>query len=234
MRSLLPLLATAALAACASGNDRTAPSPVVATGLEPSQLQAASAVDGATYRIGASDKLVIRVHQVPDLSFEEIRVDAGGQLQFPLIGSIRAQGLTSQELSTQIADALRGRYIRNPQVTVSVAEAANQKVTIDGAVNKPGVYEMRGRTTLLQAVAMAEGATRVADLTSIAVFRNVGDRSMVAVFDLSAIRNGQATDPVLLGDDIIVVDTSRLSARMQDVLQLLPAIASFVYYTTQN
>lgn len=231
MRSLLPLLAAAGLAACASGNDRAASSPEVAMGIDPAQFQTTSAGAATTYRIGPSDKLTIRVMQVPDLSFEEIRVDAGGQLQFPLIGSIRASGLTAQELSAHISDALRGRYVREPQVMVAVAEAASQKVTIDGAVNKPGVYEMRGRTTLLQAVAMAEGPTRVADLKSIAVFRTVEDRPMVAVFDVSAIRNGQATDPVLLGDDIVVVDTSRLSVRMQEVLQLLPVAASFIYYT---
>jgi hypothetical protein len=97
-------------------------------------------------------------------------------------------------------------------------------------VTKPGVYKMQGDVSLLQAIAMAEGPTRIADLKSVAVFRTVRDRSMVAVFDLRAIRSGQAADPSVLGDDVIVVDTSQMSARMQDLLQALPALASFFYY----
>lgn len=234
MRSLLLVLMAASLAACASGGDRTAPSPQVADAVDPARLEAVSDADAQRYRIGPSDKLALRVLQVPDLSFNEINVDAGGYLQLPLIGSVKAAGRTPEELAAEVANALRAQYVRDPQVMVSVTEAAGQKVTVDGAVTKPGVYEMRGRTTLLQAVAMAEGPTRIADLRSIAVFRRVNDRPTVAVFDLSQIRNGQASDPVILGEDVIVVDTSRLSARMQEFLQFLPAAASFFYYTTQN
>ena len=81
---------------------------------------------------------------------------------------------------------------------------------------------------------MAKGATRVADLESVAVFRTVEGRRMVAVFDLAAIRGGLAADPVLQGDDVVVVDTSRLSAVLRDVLAAAPAFASFFYYATQN
>lgn len=198
------------------------------------ELQSASLDASQNYRIGPMDKLILRVFQVPDLSFDEIFVDAAGYLQLPLVGSVKASGLTTAELSNEIQRMLSTRYIRNPQVMITVAQAASQKVTIDGAVTRPGVYEMRGRTTLLQAVAMAEGPTRVADLGKIAVFRTVESRPAVAVFDLQAIRSGQATDPIMVGDDIVVVDTSVLSVRTQQLLQALPALASFVFYTTQN
>jgi polysaccharide export outer membrane protein len=121
------------------------------------------------------------------------------------------------------------RYLRNPRVSVSVSEAASQKITVDGAVMKPGVYVMRGRTTLLQAVAMAEGGTRIADLRKVAIFRSTGARPMVAVFDLAAIRRGEAADPIVLGDDVVVVDTSRLSARYRDIIEILPGLGIFAY-----
>lgn len=219
-----------ALSGCASNARQPAAMDVAAT-VDPASFQAVSAEQGAAYRIGPSDKLAVRVLQVPDLSFEEIFVDASGYLQMPLVGSVKASGLTTAELAGEIASKLSASYMRDPQVMVTVSEAAAQKVTIDGAVTKPGVYEMRGRTTLLQAIAMAEGATRIADLRSVAVFRNSGPQPTVAVFDMQAIRGGQASDPVLLGDDVVVVDTSRLSARMQDLLQALPALSSFFYYT---
>lgn len=194
-------------------------------------------VEVVSNQIGVLDLLNVNVFQVPDLTFtgdNAIRVDASGLIEMPLIGSVQAAGRTPAELGADIRNRLASRYLQSPQVTVRVAEAANQKITVDGAVTEPGVYETKGQTTLVQAVAMAKGATRIADLTSVAVFRTVDDRRMVAVFDLAAIRSGQAPDPVLQGDDIVVVDTSRLSAVMKEVLAVGPAFASFFYYTTQN
>lgn len=184
----------------------------------------------SSYRIAPADQLSVRVFQVEDLSFDEIHVDAGGTLQLPLIGTVTAAGLTAEQLSNEIEQRLGARYLRNPDVTVVVTESSSQKITVDGAVTKPGVYMMRGRTTLVQAVAMAEGATRVADLTQVAVFRNAPDgRRMVAVYDIRAIRSGQLEDPALQGNDVVIVDTSRLSAAIRDVIQALPGLAVFAY-----
>lgn len=224
---VLPLTAVG-LGACGGG-----------TQLDASQMTAAQPVDPGgfsplgqahEYRIGAGDKLDVRVFQVEDLSFKEIVVDTSGEIQMPLIGTVRASGRTPNELSTDIAGRLSAQYLRNPQVSVVVLEAASQKITIDGAVTKPGVYEMRGTTSLLQAVAMAEGPTRVADLRKVAVFRTVDGQRAVALFDLSAIRQGRADDPSVRGDDIIVVDTSRMSAFMRDVIAALPGLSVFRPY----
>lgn len=182
------------------------------------------------YNIGVGDKLSVRVFQVEDLSFDELVVDTSGNINLPLIGAVRGSGRTAGEMSADIAGRLAAQYLRNPQVTVTVKEAASQKITVDGAVTRPGVYEMRGSTSLLQAVAMAEGPSRVADLTKVAVFRSIGGRRSVAVFDLSAIRQGRATDPQVLGDDVIVVDTSRLSSALREVVGALPAFSAFAYF----
>ena len=228
MRALsLVLIASATLlAACGGGpkmdiNQMTAAQPVdLPTNMIPTAQQ-------AEYQIGVGDKLSVRVFQVPDLSFDELTVDTSGNLQMPLIGAVRASGRTSGELSTDIAERLSAQYLRNPQVTVTVTEAASQKITVDGAVTKPGVYEMRGTTSLLQAVAMAEGPSRIADLTKVAVFRTIDGQRSVALFDLAAIRQGRAEDPRVLGDDIIVVDTSRMSATMRELINALPALSIF-------
>lgn len=202
------------------------------TAARPVDLQVVEAVAAspAEYRIGVGDKLAVRVFQVEDLSFEELVVDTSGNINMPLIGAVRGAGRTSGEMSTDIAMQLSRQYLRNPQVTVTVKEAASQKITVDGAVTKPGVYEMRGSTSLLQAVAMAEGPSRVADLTKVAVFRSIDGRRSVAVFDLSAIRQGRATDPQVLGDDVIVVDTSRLNSTLREVVAAVPALAAFAYF----
>lgn len=225
-RSLFVLLPLA-LAACASQETVRPVEPFDQPGALPQQLTSPSAGAQSDYRIGATDVLAVQVFQVQDLTFERISVDASGRLQMPLIGSVPAAGLTPAELSAELGRRLSERYLRNPQVTVTVVEAASQKVTVDGAVTKPGVYEMRGRTTLLQAIAMAEGPTRIAQLEKVAVFRMVDGQRMAAIFDLRQIRQGRMPDPYLQGDDVVIVDTSRLGAAWQNALQVLPGLGVF-------
>ncbi len=227
---LLPLVVTAALLSGCGGprmdlNRMSAAEPVDLQSVHP-----VAAPQTAEYRIGVGDTLDVRVFQVEDLSFAGLVVDTSGNINMPLIGAVRGAGRTAGEMSSDIADRLGAQYLRNPQVTVTVKEAASQKITVDGAVTKPGVYEMRGSTSLLQAVAMAEGPTRIADLTKVAVFRTIDGRRSVALFDLSAIRQGRAADPQVLGDDVVVVDTSRLSAAFREALAALPAVGAFAYF----
>lgn len=216
-----------ATGACASGQSE-APSPTGGSVWLVPNSHAAS--DIALYRIGALDKLNVTVFQVEDLTLKEVQVDAAGNLQLPLIGSMMVRGLTTQELAAQITDRLAASLLQNPQVSVTVTEAASQKVTVDGAVVEPGVFEMRGNTTLLQAVAMAKGPSRVAALDRVAVFRTVDGQRMVAQYDLRAIRRGQAADPQILGDDVVVVDTSGFSVALREVLGALPGLAIFRPY----
>lgn len=199
------------------------------TAAQPVNLQSVQAVTDtpAEYRIGVGDKLDVRVFQVEDLTFEGLVVDTSGNINLPLIGAVRGSGRTAGEMSSDIGERLAARYLRDPQVTVTVKEAASQKITVDGAVTRPGVYEMRGSTSLLQAVAMAEGPTRVADLTKVAVFRTISGQRSVAVFDLASIRQGRASDPEVFGDDVIVVDTSRLSSALRELVGVIPALAVF-------
>lgn len=191
------------------------------------QLSATDVASTNAYRIGVGDKLAVQVFQVPELSTDNLVVDSSGYIHIPLIGAVRGMGQTPVELSREIERRLGAQYLRNPNVTVAVSEAASQKITVDGAVSKPGVYQMRGSTSLLQAVAMAEGPSRVADLSKVAVFRTVDGQRSVALFDLGAIRQGRAPDPTVLGDDIIVVDTSRLNAALRDIVGAVPALAVF-------
>lgn len=185
------------------------------------------ATSPAEYRIGALDVLNITVFQVADLSRERAQVDATGNLQMPLIGAIHARGMTTAELAEEIRSRLAADFLQNPQVSVMVAEAASQKVTVDGAVIEPGVFQMRGATTLIQAVAMAKGPARTAEIRRVAVFRTIDGQRMVALYDLRAIRRGEAPDPQILGDDVVVVDHSRMNALFRDIVSTLPAFAIF-------
>jgi len=227
MRTLALLIIAFAVAACGTSG-RDSANVTAATAVDSYALPLDQAVAPAEdYRIGETDVLSVSVFRVPELSFTELRVDSSGNIQMPLIGAVRAAGLTPTQLSESLTRELGARYLRDPQITVTVVQAASQKITIDGAVTQPGVYEMRGRTTLLQAVAMARGPARSADLSSVAIFRTIDGQRMVAVFDLGAIRNGAAEDPVVLGDDVIVVDTSRLNESLQAAISAAPVLTLF-------
>ncbi len=180
------------------------------------------------YRIGPLDKLDITVFQVKDLTLDGVQVDGSGRISLPLIGNVTAAGKTAPELGDEIATLLKGKYLQNPQVTVTVSDAISQKVTIDGAVREPGVYAMSGPTTLLQAVAMAKGPDpKIAKLDRVAVFRTTNGQRTAAVFDLKAIRAGKADDPEIYGNDVIVVDGSMLKSVLREALGALPGLAIF-------
>jgi len=215
-------LATLALLGCTT-------TPLLPTGEEAyTSFPAPSADAVATYyRIGAQDKININVFQEPELSLQNVQVDAGGNILLPLIGTVKAAGRTSTELSQEIAERLNSRFLVDPQVSVIVASSVSQKVTVEGAVVEPGVYEVRGQTTLLEALAMAKGPSRVAALEQVAVFRTIGGQRMGALFDIKAIRRGEAADPEIRGNDTVVVGLSDIKAVWRDVLAAAPALAIF-------
>jgi polysaccharide export outer membrane protein len=191
-------------------------------------MPAVSSADAlANYRIGPLDKLDITVFEVKDLTIDKLQVDASGQILLPLIGSVKAQGMTTSELSAEIARRLAEHYMQSPQVSVVVDEAVSQKVSVEGAVIEPGVFEMKGRTSLLEAVAMAKGPSKEANLTRVAVIRNVDGMPHEATFDYQAIENGKAGDPEILGNDVVVVDDSKSKEFWHGAVAWLPGLYLF-------
>jgi len=172
----------------------------------------------AEYRIGDQDLLEISVFQIEDLN-RTVRVNSSGQLSLPLIGTVSAGGLTVSELEALLASKLAENYLQDPQVSVFVKEFSSQRLTVEGAIGGPGIYPLKGRTTLLQALATAGGVTDLANLQGIVIFRKVEGKKMAAVFDLQAIRGGNAEDPEVYGDDVIVVDISGPRSAMRRFLE---------------
>lgn len=181
------------------------------------------------YRVGPLDLIEVTVFQVEELN-RTVRVNTSGKISLPLVGTIDAGGKTVSELEADIASRLEETYLQSPQVSVFVKEFTSQRVTIEGAVKQPGVYPITGRTSLLQAVAMAKGFERVANLEGVIVFRTVDGQRMAAVFDYRAIRAGQVEDPQIYGDDIVVVDESGPKAAWRNVLEALPIFNVFRPY----
>lgn len=224
------------LAGCASDNTQSvrAGSTRAVTSTQSLPAPDSTANSGAyrgvsEYRVGPQDLLEISVFQVADLN-RTVRVNTVGQVTLPLVGAVQAGGKTVQELEAEIAARLTAGYLQNPQVSVFVKEFASQRVTVEGAVKKPGIYPLTGRTSLLQAIAMAEGLDPLANLQGIVVFRVIDGRKMAAAFDLKAIRAGNAEDPLIYGDDIIVVDQSGSKSAVRRFLEVLPVFNTFLIY----
>jgi polysaccharide export outer membrane protein len=226
------LTALALLGACASSEGFSSGAGAqFATSLPPPDPAASLQVTEQAYLIGPQDKLDISVFQMEDLS-RQVEVDSAGNILLPLVGQIKASGMTVETLSDTIGEQLLARqYVRDPQVSVLVTESSNQKVTVDGAVVQPGVYPISGATTLLQAVALARGPDpRAANPREVAIFRNSGNQRLAAVFDLTAIRSGQAEDPRVYPNDVIVVETSGARSFLRDFGGIIPFINVFRPY----
>ena len=181
------------------------------------------------YRLGPSDLLAVTVFQVPDLN-REVRVNNSGQISLPLIGGVDVAGLTVGDVEQEIATRYQGRYLQNPQVSVFVKEFSSQRVTVSGAVKKPGIYPMSSRLTLLQSIAMAEGFNDVGSMRNVLVFRTVDGNRQYARFDVAAIDRGEDPDPEIYGDDLIVVDTSAGKVTLKTLVQMSPFVAVWRAY----
>jgi len=225
---LIPLL-VGLLASCASsGGGRT---DAVATSLPAPDTTSASGAyqGGSDYRVGAQDLLEISVFGVKDLE-KEVRVNSNGQISLPLIGGVMAGGKTIPELEAELARKYAYGFLQNPQASVFVKEYTSQRITLEGAINKPGIYPITGKTTLLQAIAIGGGLNdQLADLGGVVVMRYVGGKRMAAVYDLRQVRRGTVDNPELFGDDIIVVEQSGSKTAFRRIIESIPVLGVFSF-----
>jgi polysaccharide export outer membrane protein len=108
------------------------------------------------YVLGPDDQIVIRAIDAPEISDKPILIGTNGNITLPLIGRVKAGGLTVEQLETELNTRLR-EYVRDPQVSVTVAESRSHPVSVFGAVSKPGVVQLQGRKTLYEVLSMAGG-----------------------------------------------------------------------------
>lgn len=212
------LCVTVAVTACSH-----APAPL---GAPPFPVTDATAPIPLSYQIGPRDLLTITVFNEPELSVKETPVDVSGTLSYPLIGEIQAVGLTAEELSRSIADRLNAKYLRDARVSVAIFDAVNYAVTVEGEVKKPGIYPIKGRATLSQAVAMGEGLSVDGQPDDIVILRTINGQRYAARFDLQQIRLGKLADPELQQADVVIAGFNRSSRVQRQLATLLPALAA--------
>jgi polysaccharide export outer membrane protein len=169
------------------------------------------AQSASNYRISPNDLLKFRVFEQPDLD-AEIRVSGDGSAIFPLIGSLNVGGKTIAEATQIVTERLKDGYFVNPQVSITVRQYAKKLFTVLGEVQKPGSYDMQGlqEITLLQAVGMAGGYTKVADAGNVTIKRLEGGREKVQKFNAKKMASGSSgtTAIMIRPGDVITVGES--------------------------
>jgi polysaccharide export outer membrane protein len=178
------------------------------------------------YKLTPNDLIEVEVFGVSELK-RTVRVNSTGHIALPLIGTLEVAGLNPADAEALIAIQYGAKYLKNPQVSVFVKEFTTKRITVDGAVAKPGIFPLTGPVTLLRALALAGGGGPMADLENVMLFRlSPEGKPDNKKYNLELIRKGEADDPMLQSDDVVVVnrDSSRVWLRdslFRDVIDTL-------------
>lgn len=158
-----------------------------------------------TYIIGPGDVLKISVWKEQDME-HSVLVKPDGGITFPLVGDIKASGMTTSQLRDVVVEKLT-RYIPSPVVTVSVMDSASNKIYVVGKVNRPGVYAASHYMDVLQLLSLAGGINAFADSDEIKIIRRTGSENTIFNFDYDEVVNGNRLDMNIIlkaGDTIVV------------------------------
>ena len=162
------------------------------------------------YRLTPNDLLDFRIFQEPDFD-AVIRIAGDGTAIFPMIGQVPIAGKTVGEATEMLRQRYMSGYLANPQVNLTVRTYARRIFTMLGQVQKPGTYEIEGNESisLLQAIGMAGGYTRIANPSKVVVKRNEGGVERVYNFNAKKMARSQAdsTFRILPGDVITVAES---------------------------
>lgn len=142
------------------------------------------------YRVGPEDVLQVSVWGNEAVS-RTVPVRPDGKISLPLLNDVQAAGLTPMELRAELTRRL-AEYMPSPEISVSVTEVKSFKVSVIGAVAKPGRYELKSWATVIDVLAMAEGFTEFASRSRIVVLRSDGQKVQRLPFDYDKVVSGGA------------------------------------------
>ncbi len=167
-----------------------------------SQVETENVPATANYQVGPGDLLALEVYGETDLDLE-LEVDRDGRVMVPHIGAQPVSGMTSQEVAVQVETALRDGYLVDPKVAVRVLEYRSRPITLVSGVKDAGIYYMTGRTSVLDAIAMAGGSPE--NSTRARVVRMTPEGQQTLDLDLQAMTAGTAENFFLKTEDQIYV-----------------------------
>jgi polysaccharide export outer membrane protein len=166
----------------------------------------------AEYRIGPKDLLEVTALGVSEINKLVVRVSEDGKITLPLAGEVVVNNLTQSEVEKRLIQILGEKYVINPQVTVFILEYKSKRVSILGAVERPGTYELLGRQTLMSMISQAGGMTRDAGSEIIVIRQPAGGAGTsirISIDDLF-VKGDAKLNIALEPDDIINVPVDKV------------------------
>jgi polysaccharide export outer membrane protein len=169
-------------------------------------FQPPAAAQAEDYTLGPDDVLKITVYREEELE-REVRIGMNGTISFPLIGEMKAEGLNVSELEQMITEKLR-RYLKKPQVSVFIKEYSTISVT--GQVVEPGAFALKGKLSVLEAIGLAKGFTKIAAQNDVKIMRmENGEKQTITVRVAEISKSGdKSQDVTLRRGDIVFVPES--------------------------
>jgi polysaccharide export outer membrane protein len=146
-----------------------------------------------TEKLGVGDAIRVTVYQQPDLT-TEARINEKGLIAMPLVGDVKLAGLSQAEAATAIGESLKkGKYLKNPQVAVSLTTLRSKQVSVLGLVARPGRYALDDTSTNLSDVIAAAGGIGAGGSETVTVLRN-GKEQKIDVFKPFALKGGDTVN----------------------------------------
>jgi polysaccharide export outer membrane protein len=156
-------------------------------------------------RVGVDDTFDVRVYGETELS-GTFRVATDGTVDYPLAGRVQVSGLRTGEIQQLLVSRLKDKYLRDPQVAVTIRDRNSQKISVLGQVAKPGQVGYYPNMTIVDAIANAGGFTGIAAKNSVNLRREVGGKIEMHVYPVADISEGRSANVMVLPGDVLVVD----------------------------
>jgi polysaccharide biosynthesis/export protein len=184
------------------------------------------------YILGPRDEITVNVWRNEDLR-RTLQIDPSGNIQFPLVGEMKASGLTISQFRQAISLRL-SKYLVDPQVDIIVSNLKNLKVYVLGEVRTPGTFEWRNGMFVWDALSQAGGFNTDADQENILLVRNENAKAVIRVLNIKSILKGEnlSQDIYLENGDVIYVlptviaDVQRFMTRLTMILSPIIAVES--------
>ena len=162
-------------------------------------------VSPAEDRVGIDDTFDVRVYGEAELS-GTFRIATDGTVDYPLAGRIQVAGLRTGQIQQLLVDNLKDRYLKDPQVVVTIRDRNSQKISVLGQVSKPGQVAYYPNMTIVDAIASAGGFTGIAAKNSVNLRRESGGKIEMHVYPVADISEGRSQNVMVLPGDVLVVD----------------------------
>jgi protein involved in polysaccharide export with SLBB domain len=156
-------------------------------------------------RVGIDDTFDVRVYGEADLT-GNYRVATDGTIDYPLAGRVPVAGLRTGEIQRLLVSRLKDRYLKDPQVTVTIKDRNSQKISVLGQVSRPGQVAYYPNMTIVDAIASAGGFTGIAAKNSVNLRREAGGKIEMHTYPVADISEGRSPNVMVLPGDVLVVD----------------------------